>query len=201
MTLGLGINTGSYYGSGRTSTAGGYNNRAASSTNISRISRDLASGYSQKIKVIERYLEKGETDQALKMYDELLDSARETASDYGYSLTDDQVASALDNAFQKQTGVDLETTLEEHTSNPFVTGLKAGIPIVGWFTNGTSEAEAYAKITGTEVSAKDRFAEGAGAVVSGAACGAAIGTAIPVIGTAIGAVVGAGLGLLKSIVK
>lgn len=203
MTYGLSLNTGSYFGNGISSVGGGYSagNRTASSSNLNRVSRDIAAGYSQNMEFINLYLEQGEVDQALKLYDELMDEVKQTAGDYGYNLTDSQVATTLNNAFYSATGTKFTTAAVENTHGSFVTGLIEGLPIIGWFANGNSKAETVAKITGTEPSVKDEIKEGAGAVLSGAAAGAAIGSCIPAVGTVVGAVVGGALGLAKTIFK
>ena len=202
---GLALNTGSYYGSGYTAVGGSYSGRTrvASSTNLNRVSRDIASGYSSDFEIINTYFKQGKTDKALAMYDSLFDDIKSSTSCYGYTLTDSQVESILNNAYANSTGSTLTTTIQKETSSPFWTGFVEGIPILGLFANGTSDAEATAKLAGQNTDAKDKIAEGFGAVLSNAgsyaAIGAAVGGGIP--GAIVGGLIGTAVGIFKTIVK
>ncbi len=193
------LNTGSYWGNG-TAAIGGYNggfgNRVASSTQINRVSRDIAAGYNNDLTIVNEYLQKGETDKALELYENIINDAKTTAMNYGYSLTDSQISSILNNAYSKTTGTSMTTAASENTSSSFMTGVKSGIPIIGLFANGTSDDEALAKLSGTKVSAKDKVKEYAGAIATGAAVGSCF--SFPV-GTIIGGAVGAAQTFLKDI--
>lgn len=193
------LNTGSYWGNG-TAAIGGYNggfgNRVASSTQINRVSRDIAAGYNNDLTIVNEYLQKGETDKALELYENIINDAKTTAMNYGYSLTDSQISSILNNAYSKTTGASMTTAASENTSSSFMTGVKSGIPIIGLFTNGTSDDEALAKLSGTQVSAKDKVKEYAGAIAAGAACGAPFCWPI---GMVVGGAVGAAQTFLKDI--
>ena len=198
---GLTLNTGSYYGSGY-SNYSSYGNRVASSTNINRVSRDVAQGYSQDMEVIQAYIQRGDVNQALALYDSLFDEVKQTAQGYGYSLTDGQISSILNKAYQNTTGSSFVNTIDDECHSPFVTGLIEGIPIVGLFSNGNSDAEALAKATGTKVRDVDKFAEGFGAILTNAASYAAIGAVIGnVPGAAVGAVIGTGVAIFKCLTK
>ena len=206
LGYGLTLNTGTYFGGGYTGAtqrtgASAYNNRVASSTNLNRISRDLAQGYMQNMSIIDLYLKQGNINQALASYDSLLENVKQTANAYGYQLTDAQISSALDEAYQKATGNSFTYTIADNTKSPFLTGLIEGIPVVGLFANGNSNAEALAKLDGTEVREVDKISEGIGAVLSNAGAYAAIGALGGGVGIAIGAVAGAVVGLIKCAVK
>jgi len=195
----LNINSGTYFGNGYTpSTSGyGYSNRVASGTNINRISRDLMSGYSQDLEILDEYLNDGDFANAMLQYEYMFEDVRETAENYGYDLTDSQIRSALSDAYRKTTGNSLTAQANKNTSSPFVQGFKEGVPIFGWFgAEAYSTPEANAKITGKKVRGVDKVAEGTGAALSSAAVGAAIGTAIcPGLGSLIGAGIGAVAGI------
>ncbi len=216
------------YGIGNySSNYGRYNhyNTAASSANLNRISNDIASGSSSDINIINLSMKQGNIDEALAKYEELFGDVRESAADYGYELSDGQISSIVEKAYVRETGTSLTGSIEKNTSNPFVTGLKNGIPIVGWFFGQhDSNADALAKLSGTKAPAKATAAECTGGAISGAAFGAGIGlgTAALVVakagtagavlfGTAkgaaagsaagpIGIAIGAGIGLLAGII-
>ena len=202
---GLSLNTGSYFGNGYTS---GYSssysgNRVASSSNLNRISKDIASGYSQDLELIQEYIQQGNIDQAFSLYDDLLDDIKSTTSNYSYFLTDSNVETILNNAYVNATGSTLLDAVDKSSASPFLSGLSQGIPIIGWFVNGDTKAEATSKLAGTNVNWKDKVAEYAGAAASGAATGAIIGNFIPIpcIGAGIGALVGAAVGCLSTFIK
>lgn len=188
-------------GSGNTNATSVTGNRVASSTNLTRVSKDIAQGYNQDIEVISLYLQQGNVDEALSLYKELFDDVKMTAENYGYELSDGQISSIVNQAFQSQTGMSFTSAMNENTSSSFATGLKNGIPIIGWFfTQHDSDADALAKLTGTKPPAKATAAECAGGVLSGAACGAAVGTVIcPGAGTVIGAIAGGAIGLIRGL--
>ncbi|MBR2069171.1 MAG: hypothetical protein IJ877_05350 [Candidatus Gastranaerophilales bacterium] len=208
-TFDFGLNTGSYYGSGYSGYTGysSYNNRVASSTNLNRVSRDIAQGYNQNMQVIDLYLKQGNINQAMAAYDSLFDNVKTTANGYGYELTDGQISSILNQAYQNATGNSFVNAVNEETHSPFVTGLIEGVPVVGWlFGQSHSNAEALAKTTGTKASTRDKLAEYAGAAIPGAAAlgiavakGAKIGllTGHPVVG----ALVGAAVGIVAAVIK
>ena len=206
MTLygGLTLNTGSYYGSGY---SGGFSgNRVASSTNINRVARDITSGYSSDIEIINNYFKQGKINKALNLYDSLIDDVQTTTGNYGYSLTDSQVSSILNDAYANATGTTLLETTEKTTSSPFVTGLIEGIPIYGLFANGKSNAEVTAKLAGQNTDIKDKIVEGIGAALSNGASYAAAGATIAGIMTGgtlapVGAAIGGGIGIAVGIIK
>lgn len=197
------LNTGSYWGNGTTSvgSTGRYGSRVASSTQINRISRDITSGYSNDLSIVNKYLEKGETDKAIDLYQDIISDAKTTALNYGYSLTDSQIESILNNAYSGVTGTSMTSAVTENTSSSFMTGFKEGLPLVGLLFNGTSEDEALAEMSGESVSVKDKVKEYGGAIASGAACGAAIGSFVPVLGTGIGAAIGGAVGATQTLLK
>lgn len=162
MTYGLNISGGNYYGSGSTSSGTYGRTRSASSANFTSMSRNIASGYSSDMEIIQKYLEDGKTDKAIEMYESLFDDVKETTSNYNYELTDSEIKSILKNAYQSSTGYSILDSVEDNTSNSFWTGFKQSIPIFGLFCNDTSEAEAIAKLSGQEVSTKDKVAKFAG---------------------------------------
>ena len=176
-------------------------NRVASSANLSRISRDIAQGYNQDIEVINLYLQQGNVDEALALYQDLFDNAKGTAESYGYELSSSQVSSIINQAYTNQTGNTFMQSIEGNTSNPFVTGLRNGIPIIGWFfTQHDSNADALAKVTGTQTPSRATATECIGGTLSGAAAGAGIGTLIcPGAGTAVGAIIGGIAGILRGL--
>ena len=199
----LKLNTGKCLGNGYVQLSDGSSstNKVASSTNLTRVSRDIAQGYNQNIEVINLYLQQGNVDQALALYQELFDDVKQSSADYGYELSDSQVSSIVNQAFSNQTGTTFASAMEENTSSSFVTGLKNGIPVVGWFfTQKDSNADALAKLTGTKPPARATAAECAGGAISVAAFGAAIGTAICAgPGTVIGAIAGGVVGFVKGL--
>ena len=205
-----GLNTGTYFGSGYTSTGYSYGNRVASSTNLNRVSRDIAQGYNQNMQVIDLYLKQGNINQALAAYDSLFDNAKLTAQGYGYELTDGQISSILNQAYYNTTGNSFINSINEETHSPFVTGLIEGVPVIGWiFGQSHSDAEALAKTTGTKTDAKAKIAEYAGAAIPGAAalgvaikCGAKVGllTGHPITGALVGAAIGVGVAIVKGII-
>ena len=199
MTNTFNLNTGTYWGDGTTKAVAGYNggcgNRNASSTQLNRISRDIATGYSSDLSIVSAYLQKGETDKAIDLYQDIIMDAKATAMDYGYSLTDSQIESILNNAYGNLTGVSMNQDVSDNTSGSFMTGLKQGIPLLGLLSNGTSSDEALAEMSGGKASVKDKVVEYGGAMASGAAIGTAIG------GFPVGTAVGAGLGALQTLVK
>ncbi len=205
LGYGLSLNTGTYFGGGYSNTNTGatsaYNNRVASSTNLNRVSRDIAQGYNQDMQIIALYMQQGNVQQALTLYDSLFDSIKDTADGYGYELSDGQITSILNQAYANATGSSFVSSINKETHSPFITGLIEGIPVVGWFLNGSSDAEAISKVAGTKTRFIDKAAEVAGGLVTGIAGGAAAGAAIGAIGGPIGAVGGAVVGGVASVLK
>ena len=202
-----GLNTGNYFGNGynystSATNSNAANSKVASSVNLNRVARDIAQGYNQDIEVVNLYLQQGNLTQALLQYDELIESAKATANEYGYSLTDNQVTSIVNQAYYNTTGSTFVNTVDSETHSPFVTGLIEGIPVLGWFFGQSySDAEAIAKVSGTKVRGVDKIAEATGAIASGAAAGAAIGAICPIGGPVIGAVIGGVAGALSCLIK
>jgi len=211
MTYGLGLNLGTFYGNGVASISGTgysgiYSNRVASNIVNQRITRDMASGYSQGFETLRSYLEEGDIDEALKEYKDLVEEVKESAQNYGYSLSDGQIASIVSGACQGTIGKSFTTAISENSSCPFVTGLKEGIPIFGLFANSHSQKEALAEANGKKTKAVHKVVEGLGAAVSGAVTGATAGAiagcGVSSIPFAIaGAVIGGGVGIFNAIVK
>ena len=193
----LNIGTGDYYGNGAygsgTSSSGTYSSRtrAASSVNFTTMSRNIASGYSSDMEMIQKYMEQGKTDKAIEKYENLFDDIKATTSNYRYELTDGEIESILKSAYQMNTGTSLVNSIEENTSGSFWTGVKESIPIFGFFANGTSEDEALAKLSNDEVSIKDKALEATGALV-GTIAGVAGGVVL------CGACLPLGIGLIAS---
>lgn len=167
--LATGLTTGSYYGSGYNNYSS-YGNRTASGANIKRISRDLSQGYGQNIDIMYDYFQEGNTNEALKMYKELFDEAQQTAEGYGYELTDSQIRSTINTAFQNRTGSTLTSEASNSGRSSFVTGLLEGIPLAGWlFADPNSSADARATIDGKEApSFSEKAKEVLGASVTSA---------------------------------
>ena len=166
----LNIGTGTYYGDGSygstlTGTSGTGYTRATSSTNFRTMSNNIASGYSSDIEIIQKYLKDGKTDKAIEKYESLFEDIKTTTGNYRYSLTDSEIESILSTSYQNITGTSIVDAIEKNTCGSFLTGLKQSIPIFGLFCNDVSEAEAIAKISGDEVSLKDRALELAGMAV------------------------------------
>lgn len=186
MTGSLNINTGSYYGTGYSSTSSGSltRTRSASSANFRTMSRNIAAGYSSDIEIIQKYMEDGKVDKALDKYEALFDDIKTTTGNYNYQLTDAEVESILKTAYQSQTGTSLVSAIEDNTSGSFWTGFKQSIPIIGFFVNGTSEAEALARLSGDELKLtdKDRVLELLGSAVGTAIWFAAGGWALKGLG-------------------
>lgn len=194
-----GLNTGSYYGNGYTgsttsSSPYSYGNREASSTNIKRVSGNIASGYASDYEIIASYMKRGETDKALALYGSLFEEVKETATNYGYNLSDSQIETILSNGYAGVTGTTIAGSLEKNTAGAFFTGALEGIPVIGLFMNGTSEQEAMAQLSGEKPSFKDKVKEYVGAVIPGAAAGG-------VIGGIAGAIIGGAIGLGQAIIK
>lgn len=200
------LNLGSYNG-GTTSvsSSGSSVTRNASNVNLTRVSRDLAAGYSQNIAIIEQYINGGDISKAMEIYNNMYDEAQVTANNYGYSLTDSQIASIIDSAYSQQTGETFTSSVSTAGKGSFATGVLEGIPLVGLLANSYSNAEALSEVSGTETKWTEKFKEAAGAFTSGAATGAAIGSLPffggPGLGTAIGAVVGGVVGFGQSLLK
>ena len=157
----------SAYSGGYSSYGNTKNTRVASSANLNRVSKDLSEGYGSDIDVMSDNFNEGNTTQALKLYQELFENAKDTAMDYGYELTDSQIRSSIDKAFQNRTGMKLTDEISAHGTSSFITGLLEGIPILGWFgANANSKAEARATVQGRQVGGLETAKEVAGATVS-----------------------------------
>ena len=89
------LNTGSYFGSGYSSvgTYGTSGNRVASSTNLQRVSRDIAQGYNSDLEVINLYLQQGDTDKALA-----LNSNNQQALELNKAIQQQNIANSLEKA-------------------------------------------------------------------------------------------------------
>lgn len=194
------LNTGSY-NDGVTTVTGGTSSRVrnASSTNLTRVSRDLAAGYSQQMQLVQQYLANGDISQAMALYEQMSEDAKITAQNYGYSLTDSQISSAIDSAYSNQTGETFTGAVANSGKSSFAAGILQGIPLVGLFANSYSSAEALSEVSGTETSWKEKAKEYGGSILSGAAAGFALSGFNPV-GAVVGGVVGLGQNLIKSII-
>lgn len=204
QTVDTGLNLGTYNGGYTSVNGSSARTRNASSVNISRVSRDLSAGYSQNIDIIQKYLQNGDIAQAMQIYEQMSEEAKVTAQNYGYTLTDSQISSMVDNAYGNRTGSSFVQAATQDAKSPFVAGLLQGIPLVGLFAQSYSDAEALSKVTGIETRGVDKAAEYAGSALSGAAVGAVIGQfAIPIpgVGAAIGGVVGGIVGLFQNKAK
>lgn len=191
QTVDSSLNLGTYNG-GYTSVGSANANsrtRNASSVNISRVSKDLSAGYSQNIDIIQKYLQNGDIAQAMQVYEQMSEEAKVTAQNYGYTLTDSQVSSMVDNAFGNRTGASFVQAATQDAKSPFVAGLLQGLPIVGLFSQSYSNAEALAKVTGNQTRSVDKVTEYAGSILSGAAAGF-VATGFNPIGAVVGGVVG-----------
>lgn len=160
----LNISAGSYLGGSTSGSASAYT-RNATSANIRSMSRDIQAGYSQDIEMIQKYLQQGKTDKAIELYEDLMNDVEASSSNYRYSINESQIQSAIKTAYESTTGSSLVNEIEDNTASSFWTGFKQSIPIFGLFCNDTSDAEALAKMTGTEVSTKDKVLEFAGLAV------------------------------------
>lgn len=181
----LNISTGSYLGGGTSYNASGSYTRNATSANIRSMSRDVQAGYSADIELIQKYLKAGKTDKAIDVYEDLMKEVEAGSSNYRYQVNEAQIQSAIKTAYESTTGSSLVNTIEDNTSNSFWTGFKQSLPIIGLFCNDTSDAEALAKMTGEEVSLKDRVLEVAGWAVGTAVSWLALGP-LKAAGTALG---------------
>ena len=201
----LSVNTGTYYGNGYTNSYSRnslYSNKVPSAAAINRVSRDIAQGYSQNLEIIDLYLQQGKINKALAMYESLVEEVKISAGDYGYDFTDSQIATIADKAFGNVTGVSLSNSINNESHSPFVTGLAEGLPIIGLFVNGNSNAEAIDKISGRKTDFIDKAAETAGAILTNAASYAAIGGVFSGGALAIpGAILGAAVGIGKCLFK
>ena len=176
-------------------TSNGYGTyRVASNANLNRISTDNSAKYGDTMSDMQYYFETGRSDQALKLYQELFESAKSESQRYGYELDDDAIRSNIDEAYKKYTGTTLNNEVNKICKNPFETGLMEGIPIYGWFfANSTSDEEAKAMKNNKSITPISQVGEVAGAAVSsaagivglGLANGAIAGTS-GVVGTALG---------------
>ena len=199
------VNTyfGDRYSSSGSSGSYGYSgtNHVASSANLNRVSRDIAQGYNQNMQIIDLYMQQGNVNQALKMYDSLFDSVKGTAEGYGYNLSDGQITSILNQAYANATGNSFVASVDKETHSPFLTGLLEGIPIVGLFVNGKSNAEALSKVAGTKTRFADKLAEWAGTLAAPIAAGAAIGACCAGVGAVPGALIGGAYGIVSGTLK
>ena len=183
ISNGLNVNTGYRFGNGYVSSTGStaassssYTTRNASNINLTRIAQDVAQGYNQDLEVINLYLQQGSISKAITAYDRLIDNVKLTANNYGYNLTDSQITSIANQAFFNATGMTFINSISDSTGTSFEHGLAEGIPFIGsLFTQPYTDAEAIAKITGTEVEAGDVALECAGAALPRAAIGAVAG--------------------------
>ena len=193
-------------------TYGNYNEyQAPSSLVFDTIANNIATQYSSSIDTVRIYMEQGNIDEALSQYNEIFDDAKQTAEQYGYTFNDRQISSIVEKAYTRETGTTLTGSIEKNTSNPFVTGLKNGVPVIGWFFGqSNSDADALAKLSGTNAPAKATAAECVGGILSGAASGAAIGAGLGLCGGPLapltstagaigGAIIGAIGGLLRGL--
>ena len=196
------LNTGSYFGSGY-SSVGTSGNRVASSMNLQRVSRDIAQGYNSDLEIVNLYLQQGDTDKALALYQSLIDDIQTTTSDYGYSLSDGQISSILNQAYANTTGQSFTTSAVDGAHSPFITGVLEGIPLIGMFNRGTSDAETLAKVSGSSTRLVDKVAEYAGSAIPGAVVGAAVCTMVPIpgVGTVLGGVIGGAIGVGQAVFK
>ena len=198
----LNIGAGYYYGDGTygsSTSTGSYRNDTVSLSDIRRMSKNTAAGYSQQFEMIQAYMENGQVDKALKKYDSIFEEVKASNTAGGEILNDSQTASIMSNAYAYATGSSLMTQVSDKTSSPIWSGLVQGLPIIGMFCEDMTTAEAMAKMEGEKPTFGEKLQEYAGAAASGAAAGAALGlvTFGPIVGAIGGAIWGAGQVLLK----
>lgn len=200
------INYGNYYGSGKSSYASSgtsaVSKRQASSTNINRVVRDIASGYTSQLEHVQLYMNQGDVKQALTEYNNILQDIKETTDGYNYEFTDSQIKTILDQSYQAYTGESLASNAISSSKNSFLTGILEGIPLIGCLlTNGNSTAEITSEVCGNELKTSEKIKEYAGSIISGAAAGAAAGVVCPFFGSIVGGVAGAAIGLGQAVLK
>ena len=174
MTLGL--NLGSVYGGGYSNAyTTGYSTNGAGTPftgNVYQLQRQgqyCASAKDSDYENVLYYLQKGEIQTALDMFEEI-------KQEYGES--------AANKGFKNVAGMTMTDAIQKNCAGSFGTGLAKGVPIIGFFTESTSEAEGVAQLSGREANWKNKALEGIGGVTSAVATGA---VAVGVAG-AIGAV-------------
>lgn len=83
-----------------------------------------------------------------------------------------QVAAMAEQVFQQLTGYSIQNVLKNTSDNSFMNGVKSGASLSFW-GSGTSQDDALAYLSETEVRTSSKFAEGIGGVVGGALTGGA----------------------------
>ncbi len=83
-----------------------------------------------------------------------------------------QVAAMAEQVFQQLTGYSIQEIIKNTSDNAFMNGVKSGASLSFW-GSGTSQDDALAYLSETEVRTSSKFAEGIGGAVGGATAGAA----------------------------
>lgn len=198
-------------------TGGSSRTYTASSGRLNTIKRDAKANFASEFEDMEYYIENNQYAKAVEIYNDVKAQMPSFCENYNVDIEESAYKTILDEAFQKATGKKITSSIQDTTSNSFWTGVKEGLPFIGWLCNGMTEQEAISEFRGEEVSTKEKVKEGLGAGLSGAVvgagavagvsvagamlAGAAIGSSIPVAGTIIGAVIGAGIGLAQCFTK
>lgn len=187
--LDYGLDTGSYYGNGgvTSGTSGVYSatatKRQASVASLSNLSNINATSYASKYNQINIYLQEGETEKALELWNDLKEEVTTAyaSTNNNWYMDDSSIETQLENGFYATTGLNFDDGLESE----FVHQFKKSIPIVNLFTDDYSKEEYLAKKTGTEMSDKTKtkgvFGRICGTLVTAAGGGAAAGVTAAVI--------------------
>lgn len=203
-----GLNTGSYYGNGGVtgSTGSSYygsKQKQASVSSLNNLSKINASSYASTYNQISMYLQDGETEKALELWEQLKDDVATSyaSTNNNWYMDDGTIETQLENGFYATTGTTFESGLESEFTNSLKKSLFAGLGTL--FSDDCSKEEYLAAKTGSDLTTKAKAKGILGAFCGGAASGAATGAGIgacvgtlpaPVFGTSVGAFAGAIIG-------
>lgn len=166
----------------------GFNNKpAAEVMSINNQCQDIGS-----------LLAKRHTDEASKEIEKLVKNLKKYPQYSAYS--DKEVRAVMRTFYQKATGSDLITDINENASGSFVQGLKEGCILGGIFANRTTKADLESQVKGMKKDRNDKWAEISGSVLSGAATYGLIGLLGGPEVAAVTAIAGGVIGLVKAIV-
>lgn len=199
MSLAGSVYEGSYLGGTASNSFG--TRTVATSAKITRMAKDIASGYSSDMEIIEEYFRQGNVDSAMNLRESVVGEVSNTLKEYGYTLSDGQIQSILDEAYARQNGETVLQSVSNNTNSSFMTGVKQAIPIFGIFANSTSTAEATAELSGQPTNGKEAGKEGIGKYGTsiGLLAGGALLFSVPIVGPAL--LAAGGLSLAQNLLR
>ena len=175
----------SYYTNG---TSGPRATRNATKSNQSTLARNIASSHKSELKAAYEYIEDGNVSAFNNVIEGI--AASEAGKQRTYNIKDEEIRSAIEDAYQQVVGADYDTSIAGTKQSSYRSGFNKGILFglpyaTGLLGDCKSSAEYTAERRGTTVNAEEQAEEVKGRIAS-----TAVSTGV-VAGLAVAAKAGA----------